>query len=247
MAGVTIEVVPTSAIAAPAWNEIWQLSDIFYETDRDFVEQSLKQHQRIVLFRSANERALIGMASVDLYPVEFRGRGLAVIFTSHVLLHERYRGHNLIQGIGLRTFLEARLRFPLRPIYWFFDTFSYKSYLLLPRNFREFWPRFERRTPEWEQALMDQLAAQTYGAAWRPAQSVVVRSGRKRLRPDTAPLGQALAAIPEVEFYARANPCHAEGDMLVCLCPLTVANWWSVAMRALRRSRKSSLAGDGEA
>ena len=36
--------------------------------------------------------------------------------------------------VGFRTFLEARIRFPFRSIYWFFDTFSYKSYLLLPRN-----------------------------------------------------------------------------------------------------------------
>ncbi|HEX5126843.1 MAG TPA: hypothetical protein VFW00_08885, partial [Rhodocyclaceae bacterium] len=98
-------------------------------------------------------RALVGMASVDVFPMEFEGRKLAVIYTSHVLLHEAYRGHNLIQRVGFRSFLETRLRYPLRPIYWFFDTFSYKSYLLLPRNFRDYWPRFDRPTPAWEQAL----------------------------------------------------------------------------------------------
>jgi hypothetical protein len=235
--GVTIDVVPTGAISLPSWDEIWQLTRAFYDAERAHVEQKLREHQRIVLFRSRGERALVGMASVDVYPVAFRGRKLAVIYTSHVLLEERYRGHNLIQRVGFRTFLEARLRFPLRPLYWFFDTFSYKSYLLLPRNFRDFWPRFDRPTPEWDAALMDHLAARTYGSAWQPAAGIVARSGQKRLRRETAPLEPGLADAPEIEFFARSNPGHAEGDMLVCLCPLTAANWLSVAVRALRRAR----------
>jgi hypothetical protein len=238
---VTIDVVPTTSIAPPVWDEIWRLTQTFYDTERGYVESKLKEHQRTVLFRSRGARALIGMVSMDVYPVLFQGHRLAVIYTSHVLLHEQHRGHNLIQRLGFRTFLETRLRFPFRPIYWFFDTFSYKSYLLLPRNFRDFWPRFDRQTPEWEHALMNQLAAQAYGSAWRPAQGIVARSGQKRLRPETAPLEQDLARTPELEFFARANPSHAAGDMLVCLCPLTAANWLSVGIRALKRSRRASL------
>jgi hypothetical protein len=240
--GVTIDVLPTTAITPQTWDEIWRLTQAFYDTELGYVERKLKEHQRTVLFRSRGERALVGMASVDVYPVVFRGRRLAVIYTSHVLLHEQYRGHNLIQRVGFRTFLGTCLRYPFRPIYWFFDTFSYKSYLLLPRNFRDFWPRFDRQTPEWEHALMNRLAAQTYGAAWRPAHGIVARSGKKRLRPETAPLEQKLAGTPDLEFFAGANPGHAEGDMLVCLCPLTAANWLSAGIRAFKRSRRSSAA-----
>jgi hypothetical protein len=234
---VTIDVLPTSAVTQQAWSEIWRLTQTFYDTELDYVESKLKEHQRTVLFRSTDERELVGMASVDVYPVVFRGRRLAVIYTSHVLLHEQYRGRNLIQRIGFSTFLETRLRYPFRPIYWFFDTFSYKSYLLLPRNFRDFWPRFDRETPEWEHALINQLAAQTYGADWRPTQGIVARSGRKRLRPETAPLERTNTGIRELEFFAKANPGHAEGDMLVCLCPLTAANWLSAGRRAFERWR----------
>jgi hypothetical protein len=236
---VAVEVIPTLTTTPAVWDEIWRLTQAYYDAERGYVEEKLREHQRVVLFRSRGEGALVGMASVDIYPAEFQGRRLAVIYTSHVLLQERYRGQNLIQRLGFRTFLEARIRFPFRPLYWFFDTFSYKSYLLLSRNFRQFWPRFDRETPEWERALMDRLSARTYGPAWRPAQGIVSRSGHKRLRPETAPLQPALAERPDVDFFARTNPGHAEGDMLVCLCPLTLVNWLSVAIRALKRSRGS--------
>jgi hypothetical protein len=87
-------------------------------------------------------------------------------------------------------------------------------------------------------ALIDQLATQTYGPAWRPARGVAVRSGQKRLRETAAPLNLGPGTEPDLEFFARANPGHAEGDMLLCLCPLTASNWLSLARNALQRLRR---------
>jgi hypothetical protein len=230
---ITTSVHPTGALSRASWEEIWLLTAEFFDVEREYAEAELRRRQTIALFRMND--ALLGMAAIDTYPAEFRGRKIAVISTTHVLIRENWRGRNLVQKLGLRTFLAARLRFPLRPIYWFFDTFSYKSYLLLPRNFRTFWPRRDAPTPEPQAALIDQLATQTYGPAWRPARGVAVRSGQKRLRATAAPLMLPPDAAPELEFFARANPGHAEGDMLLCLCPLTASNWLTLARKALQR------------
>jgi hypothetical protein len=237
--GVTIEVLPTSGLTPALWNQIWNLTHDFFDTERAYSESELKEYQLIALFWSRGERKLVGMASIDVYPVSFRGRRLVVIYTTHVLLRQEYRGHNLIQRLGMRVYLKTWLRYPFRSVYWFFDTFSYKSYLLLPRNFREFWPRLERKTPERERALMDQLAVEAYGEAWRPQFGTVARSGKKRLRPDAAPLNRNVPLTPELRFFSTANPGHAEGDMLVCLCPLTLSNWFSVGVRVIQRMRRA--------
>jgi len=236
---VAIEIIPIERVKPRFWDEIWGLTQRFYETTREYAELSLKQRQHLVLFRERDTCALIGMASMDLFPVAFDGRKRVVIYTAHVLLLEAYRGHNLLQKVGFRAFVSARLRYPLRSIYWFFDTFSYKSYLLLPRNFQEFWPRYDQRTPTKHEILIDTIAKEVYGDAWRPTQGIVVRSGQKRLKPGTAPLEALSMRTPELEFFARVNPGHAEGDMLVCLCPLTLPNWLHLAHRAIQRGRKS--------
>jgi hypothetical protein len=238
-ARVTIEVRPTASLTSALWNQVWGLTQDFFDTERAYSESELKKFQLIALFWSRGERRLIGTASIDVYPVLFRKRRLVVIYTTHVLLRQEYRGHNLMQRLGMRTFLKTWLRYPFRSVYWFFDTFSYKSYLLLPRNFREYWPRLERKIPEHERALMDQLAVQAYGEAWRPQFGTVARSGKKRLRPDAAPLNRNVPLTPELKFFSTANPGHAEGDKLVCLCPLTLSNWFSVGVRAVQRMQKS--------
>jgi hypothetical protein len=228
-----------AALSASQWNDIWELTCEFYDVERGYAEAELRRRQSIALF--VMNGALLGMASIDVYPARFRGRRLMVINTSHVLLRENWRGRNLIQKLGFRTFLRTRLRHPLRTIYWFFDSFSYKSYLLLPRNFRRYWPRYDEPTPEDRAALMDQLAAQMYGPAWRPARGVAVRSGQKRMRASAAPLVLSGESDPNLQFFARANPGHAEGDMLICLCPLTLENWVALARKALyRRSQRAA-------
>ncbi len=232
---VSIELLRTDRLPPAAWDEIWTLTAEFYDAERDYVESELRARQSVALFRMNG--VLLGMASIDVRAERFRGRAIAVISTTHVLLRENWRGRNLLQRLGFRTFLATRLRYPLRPIYWFFDTFSYKSYLLLPRNFVEYWPRHDQPTPESRAALIDHLARRMYGPAWRPARGVAVRSGRLRRREPAAPLASE-AAEPDVAWFARANPGHAEGDMLICLCPLTLRNWLSVMRKMLARRRR---------
>jgi hypothetical protein len=236
---ITTTVHASGSLSRAQWDEIWTLTEEFYDVERQYAEAELRQRQSIAMFRMND--SLLGMAAIDVYRTEFRGRKLMVIATAHVLIREAWRGRNLLQKLGARTFLATRLRYPLRPIYWFFDTFSYKSYLLLPRNFRQFWPRYEESTPEPRAALIDQLATQTYGPAWRPARGVVVRSGQKRLRSTAAPLVLGKGTEPELEFFARANPGHPEGDMLICLCPLTLSNWLSLGRKALQRLRRPGM------
>ena len=242
----TIEVVGT-ADPALSWDEIWALIQRFYEAERGYVEELIRHHGWIALYRAADDGRLVGITALDVYPTEFEGRKVAVIFTSHVMLEEAFRGHNLLQRLGWRTFLRTRLRFPFHAIYWFFDSFSYKSYLLLPHNFRDFWPRREAPTPPWEAGLINHLAVQMYRDAWQPSLGIVRRTGHKRLRPETAPLQAEYDRDPDLAFYARANPGHAEGDMLVCLCPLTLVNLVTLGVRArqrARRLREAAAAGD---
>jgi hypothetical protein len=233
---VSTDVLPTDALTAPMWDEIWTLTSEFYDIERDYAEKELRRRDRIALFRMNG--ALLGMAAIDSYTATFQGRAIGVISTTHVLIRENWRGRNLVQRLGFRSFLAARLRHPLRPIYWFFDTFSYKSYLLLPRNFVRYWPRHDQPTPAKQAALIDQLASAAYGPAWRPERGIVIRSGQKRLRASAAPIPLAGDGGADLEFFAHVNPGHAEGDMLVCLCPLTLRNWLSVAAKALLRRRR---------
>jgi hypothetical protein len=154
---VGIRILRVAALTAKEWDEIWELTQIYVETQRPFYEAKLRAFPEVALFRNRSG-GLVGIVAVDVYRADFRSETSTILFTSSVVIDEPYRRHNLIQRTGFEVFLRARLRHPFRPIYWFFDTFSYKSYGLPPRNFVEFWPRYDRPTPERQAALIDHLA-----------------------------------------------------------------------------------------
>jgi hypothetical protein len=213
-------------------DEIWAVTDRYVETDRSSYEKKLLAVPEVGLWRTRGGE-LVGLVSLDVYRVEWEGRQHAVFFTSSVVIDERFRGGNLVLRTGLRAYLREKLRRPWQPGYWFFDTFSYKSYLLLPRNLSEFWPRRDLPTPAAVAGLIDRLAQQRYGTAWSPALGVVKNSGQKRLRPTAAPIDGSHLADPDVRFFETANPGHRDGDMLVCLVPLSVNNLLRAVLRGV--------------
>ena len=108
---VVTHVYRTSELTPGDWDDVWALTEEFYDVERDYAEAELRKRERIALFRMNG--ALLGMASITIYTEKFRGRRMAVINTSHVLIRENWRGRNLIQKLGFRVFLATRARFPL--------------------------------------------------------------------------------------------------------------------------------------
>jgi hypothetical protein len=78
------------------------------------------------------------------------------------------------------------------------------------------------------------LASEQYEADWNRDLGLARRSGHKQLRPDTAPIDAKLRSDPDVSFFEAANPGHRDGDMLVCLAPLTLGNLFGAIKRARR-------------
>ncbi|HEU5442290.1 MAG TPA: hypothetical protein VFU61_00600 [Steroidobacteraceae bacterium] len=236
---VDISIRPSCSLSPHELDEIWALTERYVDTSRAYYERKLLDLPEVSLWR-ARGGALVGLAGLDVYRVAWRARIRVIVFTSSVVTDERFRGRNLVLRTGLRVLLRAKLRRPLAPAYWLFDTFSYKSYLVLARNLREFWPRRDRAVPPDTLAFIHRLASDRYGPDWNRETGIVRRSGDKRLRPATAPIDGALLSDPDIRFFEAANPGHREGDMLVCLAPLTAGNLIGAIKRRWRLSARAS-------
>jgi hypothetical protein len=230
---IDIDIRPSGSLTSTELEEIWALTARYVDTPRQHYESKLLALPEVGLWRVRGGE-LAGLVSLQVRPVVWQGRTRIIIFTSSVVADERFRGRNLVLRTGLRLLVREKLRRPFAEAYWFFDTFSYKSYLILARNLGEFWPRRDRATPPRTRAFIDSLANERYGADWNQNRGVVHRSGYKHLRPETAPIDASLRSDPDVRFFEAANPGHREGDMLVCLAPLTVRNLLGAIKRAWR-------------
>jgi hypothetical protein len=217
-------------------DEIWAVTDRYVETSRDYFEAKLRALPEVGLWRTETG-ALIGLVSLDVYRVRWEGRTSIILFTSSVVIDDRFRGRDLVLRTGMKLLVREKLRRPWARAYWLFDTFSYKSYMILPRNLTEFWPRRNHATPGAVERFIDFLAQHRYGADWSRETGVVRRSGKKRLRPDTAPVTPHQLTNEDIRFFESKNPGHRDGDMLVCLVPLNARNLRGLVARKVRALR----------
>ena len=231
---VDIALLPTTRLSPADIDAIWGLYSRYFEARAEGFEQRVRQLPEVALFRT-REGTLVGLAGVDVQRVRHDGRSTTVMYTGPLLVDERYRRQNLPLVLGVRLFLRAKLRRPFERVDWLFGAASYKSYALLPRNLAEFWPRRDQPTPPATAAYMDFLGRARFGEDWQPTRGVVGVS--TPLRPETAPIDERRRADPDIAFFESANAGHRKGEMLLCLCPMTLANWTHVAKNFVRRRR----------
>jgi len=145
-----------------------------------------------------------------------------VVHSGDTIVHRDAWGSSALA----RTWLEAIRK--LRPQYWLLITSGFRTYRFLPVFWKEFWPRCDATE---RPALLEVLARQRYGS--RYADGIVRFRHPQLLRQGLSEVPSGRFRNPHVDFFVRANPGHAHGDELVCLCPLTAENQTAAGRRVV--------------
>jgi len=160
------------------------------------------------------------------------GQKIMIIKGDFFAVSSQFRSHSLPLMTLLQFCLQFKLKHPFEHIYYFFITYSYKSYLSFGRAMGEFWPRHQCTVPPFERKIMDILgkeAANDWGT-YCPESFVIkdnYEGNKGRLK-----LASSLGATPEtrtlaksLEFFLENNPGHSKGDCFCVLAPVTFKNF----------------------
>jgi hypothetical protein len=226
---------------------LWQLYQRTFDAERRTFTAAVEEADEVLRFHDARSGALVGMTLVRAWPTEHEGRSVRMLWTGAVCIEPAYRGRNAVQQSGLWRLARERLRHPLSEVWWFWDTFSIKSYLMCPRNLAQYTPKRGEVPGRWEQGLLDRLCRSHAGDAY-DAQARVLRSTGKKLRPGVADLPPDHPDV-HAQFFLEQNPGHAEGDRLPVLVPLNARNVRAIVGASVRRAtrgrrRSPKLSGD---
>lgn len=216
---------------------MWGLFSRFYEgTSRPVFERDLGQKDHVILLRDDGDRSLRGFSTVQTYRRRHEGRDVVAVFSGDTVIEPAYWGQTALQIAFYRYLMRAKLRSLSVPVYWFLISKGYRTYLLLSRNFPTYWPRDGAETPGWERSLLDFLATDKFGAAYRPERGVLqFQTPEGHLRPEVAPIAPELLREADVRFFVDRNPGHAGGDELCCLGRVDLALALSFSWKQLRR------------
>ena len=231
MPRITATTVPVGRLTPAERDAMWAVFERYYEdVSRATFEADLAGKDHVILLRDG--AAVRGFSTVCTRPIEVEGHAIVSVYSGDTVLDERYRGQTALQRAFFWYVVGARLRNPTRMVVWFLISKGYKTYLLLTRNFATYWPRHDAPTPGWARALIVALARDRFGEALDEA-ALVLRVAHGRLRRAVAPLDGL--DDPDIRFFARANPNHAQGEELCCVGVVDTAFILGFPLRVLRK------------
>lgn len=218
-------------------DRMWDLFSTYYaDVNRDGFERDLRGKDHVILLRCDRDKSLQGFSTITTFRRVVQGRVVVGIFSGDTIVDKAYWRQTALQRAFLSYVMRVKLKNPHRPVYWFLISKGFRTYLLLAKNFPEYWPRYDKPTPPWQAAIIDDFARLRFAEAWKPDLGILhFDHPAGRLRQSIAPVDDAARALPEVRFFEQRNPHHAAGDELCCLGKIDGHLWASYMTKLARR------------
>jgi hypothetical protein len=231
------ETVVVSELDGATREAMWALYREHYERveERQFFADLDNKHHAILL-RDLADKSLQGFTTLHVDRVEVDGTPYVIVFSGDTIIAEDYQGQSALHREFVRYIMRVALTSDGARVYWFLISKGYKTYLLLSRNFNEYWPRHDGAMPEAMRRLLGAVARRRFGSSFEEASGrIVFDPPGPKLKGHVAPISEAALTAPDVRFFVEKNPGHADGDELCCLGRVDLQLGLSYAWRWGRR------------
>jgi hypothetical protein len=165
--------------------------------------------------------AIGGVVAARILTVTEGARASTLVWGEWGFLEPSFRGGLVLERVMVRRVLKECLRHPLRPVYFMAEAATAKGYLALARGFARFWPKPGHPLPSPLRTLAERAVARAGERAYDAARGVFHRG---------KPIRGAAGARPSrrrtelLDFYTRMNPGERDGDTLLCVAEVSLAN-----------------------
>jgi hypothetical protein len=216
---------------------MWQLMDCYYlnVTPKKFYED-LAEKKDVVLLHDRATNTIRGFSTLMIISFNLHGQKIKAVFSGDTIIEPAYWGEQeMVKQIGY-YFIDLLNKNQDCVCYWFLIAKGYKPYRLLPLYFDVFYPRYDQDTPSFEQAVLDKLARDKYGSAYRKNEGILrFDENAERLRPGVADVTEERLGDPNVQFFCKKNPGFAIGEELVCVALLGEKSFKKIFFRVIGR------------
>lgn len=235
------QIMPMCDVDEHLTDSLYELFAKYYRNvDRGTFDRDQAAKDWLLLL--VDERGVVrGFSTAVVYDLDHFGRKVRAVFSGNTIIEHRFWGkQELVRTFGT---LLASLKRETRqtPLYWFLVCSGFRTYMFLPLFCREFYPRNDRATPPFEQALIDRLGAMKFPDEYHDG-VVNVQRPRECLLPELAIPTPARLRNPHVRFFVDRNPAYPRGNELVCVAEFSAENVKGLLGRLARDEVSASAA-----
>lgn len=159
---------------------------------------------------------LVGFTTQKVMELEIDGRLIHGIFSGDTIIHKAYWGELELFKVWADFWFRYAEKYD--EFYWFLICKGYKTYRILPLFWDEFYPCYNRETPENMQKIIDAYSEKLYPDEYDKSEGVIKYSHIKdKLKAGVADVGEHEMRNKDIAFFCQRNPGYIIGNDLACI------------------------------
>ncbi|NVJ59371.1 MAG: hypothetical protein HWE27_03225 [Gammaproteobacteria bacterium] len=217
--------------------DMWLLFHAYYDdVEKNKFVSDLMEKDRVILLHDAKGQ-IQGFSTIKCFNKAIDGKQTRIVYSGDTIINQTYWGQTALQKAFYQFLFKEYLKHPFTPVYWFLISKGYKTYLLLSRNFKAYWPNYRKPTPEKEQQIIRFVAKEMFASAWREESGTLeFDQPLGKLKQAISPITDELLSHPEIKYFNDANPGHIDGNELCCLGHVNTSLVVSYPFKLLRKA-----------
>ncbi len=238
---LTSRVLRVAELHATLVRQLYAIFERHYDcVDWMRFEGDLSEKDYVLVLMDSRTGEPRGFSTQKILTATVHGLPVRAVFSGDTVIDRAYWGEQELVRCWCRFAGQVRAEEPETRLFWFLISKGFRTYLYLPLFYRDFYPRYDRPTPVFEQAVMDTLAGQKFLHYYNPRLGLVeFPEALGQLTPELAEIPPGRLDDPHVQFFLTRNPRYAEGVELVCLTEISPQNMRGLAARMGREGEES--------
>ncbi len=207
----------------------------YYEnTDEEIFHKDLSEKNWVLALYDKENHDLIGFSTQQLFNVVHNQDKYQILFSGDTIVDHKYWGSMMLSLAFAELVLDIKKECNGEKLYWMLISKGLRTYKFLPAYFINYYPCYNKETPEDIKYLMDKLGKLKYPDLYNSQKGVIeAKNNGQYLKPEYEPDDMPLE--PQEKFYYLMNPGYKKGDELLCLTCIEMENLNPFIKRAVSR------------
>lgn len=210
-----------------------QFDGVSFEVFRRDLEQ-----KNWVLLLQDDVGVLCGFSSMDVYDIEVDGQLVSVVYSGDTVVNSATWSDSALSYYWMGAIDYLRRLYRKERLFWFLLVSGYRTYRFLPVYSTTFYPRHDKATPDDVQSIMDTVATARFGDNYDVESGVVRLDAPAILKDNYRGVPENRLSDAHIAYFAQRNPCHEQGDELVCFAILAEDELTRIGRRMWTKGRK---------
>jgi hypothetical protein len=207
------------------------LNTHFQGVNRDVFDSDLSNKNWVILLKDEQTETLKGFSTLLMYNTNFEGENLSVVYSGDTIVDPSAWSSSILARTWIASVKKLSYEYSQGKLYWLLISGGYRTYRFLPIFWREFYPCYDKATPNHISSLINFLSHQCFGTNYDEKAGVVRFPHPHILRDGLRGIPEERLQDPHIKFFEQQNPGHLQGDELVCLTEICEDNLTSAGRR----------------